>query len=273
MVRALGRVAMLVVLGYALYLALLWTQQRSMMFPGAGVPAPAMPVLPDRAVAVDLQAGFGGFEAVFIEAAPAAPAVATLVYFHGNAESVAHNLRPFARISDDGFHVLLLGYPGYAGNDGRPSRATLMQVARAGHDWLQRHPAVDPARILAMGRSVGSGPATELAAERRLAGLVLLSPFTSVADFARQFGAPGFMVRDRFDNLARLEAFTDPVLVFHGSHDEVIPYAHGQALAQASPQATLVTLACGHNDCPYFDAAFRRQLLDFARTALPPAGP
>lgn len=272
MARSLLAIAGVLLLGYGLYLALLWTQQRSMMFPGAGLAGRAgadSARLPERAMPVGLAPGFGEVQAVFIAAPPGQAALATLVYFHGNAESVAQNLRPFAQISDDGFHVLLVGYPGYAGNDGRPSRETLMQVARAGHDWLRQHPAVDPERIMAVGRSVGSGPATELAAERELAALVLLSPFTSVAAFARQFGAPAFLVRDRFDNLARFEQFSGPILIFHGRRDAIIPYTHGQALAQASPRATLVTLACGHNDCPYFDPAFRRELQTFAHAALP----
>lgn len=272
MARSLVGIAGMLLVGYGLYLALLWTQQRSMMFPGAGQVGASLAPMPERAARVGLATGFGQVEAVFITAPVGDTPLATLVYFHGNAESVAQNLRSFAQISDDGFHVLLVGYPGYGSNDGRPSRESLMQVARAGHDWLQQHPAVDPARIVAVGRSVGSGPATELAAERELAALVLLSPFTSVAAFARQFGAPAFLVRDRFDNLARFERFAGPILIFHGSHDEVIPYAHGQTLAAASPQARLVTLRCDHNDCPYFDPAFRRELQAFAQQALSAAG-
>lgn len=256
-----------VVLAYGLYLALLWTQQRSMMFPGAGFAPTADATLPPRAQRVPLETDFGSIEAVFIAAPHPQPAIATVMYFHGNAESVAQNVAYFADISDDGFHVLLTGYPGYAGNDGRPTRETLMQVARAGHDWLRRHPQVDPERIIAMGRSVGSGPATELAAERELPALVLLSPFTSVAAFASQFGAPGFLVRDRFDNLTLMEDFSGAVLVFHGRHDAIIPYTHGRILAEQAAQGRLVTLECGHNDCPYFDARFRQQLAGFARAA------
>lgn len=267
--RALVGMLGVVALGYGLYLAMLWTQQRSMMFPGAGFSRAADAALPDRARRVPLETPFGAVEAVFLAAPPGAPALATLIYFHGNAESVGQNVGFFADISDDGFHVLLTGYPGYAGNDGRPTRETLMQVARAGHDWLQQHPEVDPERIIAVGRSVGSGPATELAAERELPALVLMSPFTSVAAFARQFGAPGFLVRDRFDNLALMEDFSGPVLVFHGRRDTIIPYTHGSTLAEQAAQGTLVTLECGHNDCPYFDADFRGRLVDFARSALP----
>lgn len=266
MVRTvLGGLALLG-LGYALYLGLMWSQQRSMMFPGAGRAAAPDAALSERAQRVPLATSFGSVEAVFIAAPEATATQATLIYFHGNAETVGQNLRHFEVISDDGFNVLLTGYPGYAGNDGRPSRDTLMETARAGHDWLRQQPWVDAGRIIAMGRSVGSGPAAELAAERELAALVLLSPFSSVAAFARQFGAPGFLVRDRFDNQARLDEFAGPVLVFHGQRDAVIPYSHGRSLAERSPSVDLVTLDCGHNDCPYFDTAFRQRLLDFARS-------
>jgi len=118
-----------------------------------------------------------------------------------------------------------------------------------------------------MGRSVGSGPALELAAERPVAAVVLLSPFASLDGFAHRMGAPGLLIRARFDNLASLRAYAGPVLLLRGRHDTIIPFSHSQELAVAAPHARLVALACGHNDCPYFDEAFFRTLESFLREA------
>jgi fermentation-respiration switch protein FrsA (DUF1100 family) len=80
--------------------------------------------------------------------------------------------------------------------------------------------------------------------------LVLQSAFTSIASFAKRYLLPGFLVRDRFDNLEVLTDYPLPVLLIHGLRDEVIPYSHGERLAGASPAIELLSLECGHNDCP-----------------------
>ncbi len=264
MLRSLLNVLAAVAIAYALYLALLFLQQRQMMFPGAGMRwDDSAAWWPPRAQDVRIPASFGEVRGVLLPA-PGEDALApAALYFHGNAETVEQNLPLLAGVAALGMHVLLLEYPGYAGADGRPTRATLNETARLGYDWLAAHAQVDAARIVAIGRSIGSGPALELAGERPLRALVLLAGFTSVADFARRMGAPAFLIRDRYDNLARLDAYDGPLLLFHGRRDRIIPHAHGRRLAAAHPRAELVTLDCGHNDCPYFDAAFLARLRAF----------
>ena len=250
---------------YLAWLVLLFATQRSMMFPGASMlPANDMRALPEGAQAVAIDASFGTLRAILLRADAVQPAPA-VVYFHGNAELAVHNaplLHPLAAL---GVHVLLVEYPGYAGSDGKPSRASLAEAGRLAHAWLSAHPDVNASRIVAMGRSVGSGPALELAAQRPVAAVVLLSPFSSLDGFAHRMGAPGLLIRDRFDNRARLRMFAGPVLLLHGRNDTVIPFSHSQDLAAAAPQARLVPMACGHNDCPYFDATFFGTLESFLR--------
>jgi len=61
---------------------------------------------------------------------------------------------------------------------------------------------------------------------------------------------PSFLVKDPFDNLAVIRNFDGPVLIIHGTRDEIIPYRHGQALAAAAPDGNLVSFQNGHNDLP-----------------------
>jgi uncharacterized protein len=89
-----------------------------------------------------------------------------------------------------------------------------------------------------------------LAAQRPAPALILESTFSSVAAFASGFWAPGFLLRDRFDTLSAVRSFSGPVLVLHGSRDEIVPPKHGADIAAAAPRATLRTMPCGHNDCP-----------------------
>jgi fermentation-respiration switch protein FrsA (DUF1100 family) len=139
----------------------------------------------------------------------------------------------------------------------------------AAFDWASRRPSVDATRIVAYGRSVGGGAAAALAGARPVAAMILESTFTDVPVFARRFGVPGLLVRDRFDNLAAVRRFHRPLLILHGEHDEIIPTAHGQALHAAQPASELVLMPCGHNDCAPPWAAIERFLEQHG--LLPPA--
>lgn len=259
------RVFALAAFGYALYLALLFVQQRGMMFPGPrmGFPPLAQTALPTGASRVSLPASFGDVQGVLLHAEDARIGLPAALYFHGNAESVGQNLQALRAIARRGVHVLLVEYPGYAGTDGRPTRDALVEAAGLAHDYLARSPLVDPRRIVAIGRSIGSGPATELARSLPLAALVLLSAFSELDGFAHGMGAPAWLIRDRFDNATALAGFDGPVLLFHGRADGIIPIEHSRRLRAAAPDARLVELACGHNDCPYFGPEFVDTLIDF----------
>jgi pimeloyl-ACP methyl ester carboxylesterase len=97
-------------------------------------------------------------------------------------------------------------------------------------------------QIVIMGNSLGSGVATEMAMEHRVAALVLVSGFTSMVDAVQThlpFVPAGMLVRDRFDNAQKLARIGCPTLILHGDADTLIPAAQGAALAAASGHAQL----------------------------------
>ena len=108
----------------------------------------------------------------------------------------------------------------------------------------------DPERIVAYGRSLGGGVVAELAAARPLAALGLESSFASLPRLVSELGWPSWLLRDRFVPEQALADFAAPVLLVHGWRDEVIGIGHAHSLRAALPQAQLLELDCGHNDCP-----------------------
>ena len=90
-------------------------------------------------------------------------------------------------------------------------------------------------QIVLVGRSIGTGPATLLAAERPNVGsLVLVTPFTSLKAIANsKLPGLGIFVPNYFDNLTEFRRVTAPTLILHGHKDEVIPYSHSQILHKA----------------------------------------
>lgn len=258
------RVLLLAALAYAGYCAFFYTVQRQLLFPLAdGSRHPFRAALTAPAQLVEPAVSFGRARGVFLPG-PAAPAPAVL-FFHGNGETVDQHLRSFDALRALGLHVLLVELPGYAGADGAPEFESLVEVSTAAYDWLAQQPLVDPARIVALGRSIGGAPAAELSRHRSLAALVLLSTFASTADLARDHYLPPWLVRDPFDSAARIAEFPHAVLLLHGDNDTLIPPAHALKLAAASPRTQLHRESCGHNDCAYFDRDFAKLVGDFLR--------
>ena len=105
--------------------------------------------------------------------------------------------------------------------------------------------------IIVWGHSLGSGVAARMASEGRATGLVLESPYTSIAEIgARQY--PYIPVRllslDPFDTLALAAHIKVPVLIFHSEDDPQIPFTMGQELAnRLGSRATFVPMnGLGH---------------------------
>jgi pimeloyl-ACP methyl ester carboxylesterase len=160
-----------------------------------------------------------------------------------------------------------LKYPGYGRSQGSPTQASITEAFVAAYDALLDHPQVDPTAIVLFGRSVGGGAVAALAAQRPSAALILFSTFTNVRSFATRYGLPGWAVRDPFDTLAVVQAYRQPVLIFHGRRDRTIPYVHAVTLHQAASQGELISLACDHNDCVTDWERFWQEVQPFLREA------
>lgn len=84
-----------------------------------------------------------------------------------------------------------------------------------------------------MGRSIGTGPATWLAAKKIVSSLILVSPFTSlrgvVKDLVGNFAK--YLIKERFDNADYMQSVYCPTLLIHGKRDQLIPYSHSITLS------------------------------------------
>lgn len=229
------------------WLGLMWSGQRMVLFPGVDRAVPAFGA-PADAVVYEVRVDDAVVPAWFLPALSGEGPRPLVVYTHGNGELIHDwpaGLRPWR---DAGAHVLLVEYPGYGDATGRPSQQSIGDVLERAYDLAVVRDDVDGAAVIAHGRSLGGGAACELARRRPIAGLALTSTFTSVRSMAARFAAPGFAVRDPFDNLSLVRSFDGPVVVAHGVVDEVVPFAHGERLAAAASDGVFVALDGGHND-------------------------
>ena len=190
---------------------------------------------------------------------PAAPA---LIYFGGNAESVEGNAGDFASAFPS-HAIYLVNFRGYGGSTGTPSEAGFFTDAEAIHDTVAaRHPGRGMAVV---GRSLGSGVATYLASVREVQRLVLVTPFDSLVNVAREhfrWLPVGLLLRDRFESVERVRAgrIRAQTLIVIANADEVVPAARGEALAAAFPAAQVRVLRLAgaqHNSVGMFPEYLR----------------
>ena len=269
-ILGLGTLVRILALAYLGYVALLFVLQRSLLFPGTRLASPhALDSAPHGVEQVWLGTSFGRVEAWFFDGSNGPP-TATLIFAHGNGELIDHWRLEMEDFADLGFNVLLVEFPGYGHSEGKPTRATLHEAFTKGYDWLIERSQVDPERVVAWGRSIGGGVASDLALSRPVKALILQSTFSSMATLARRsFGTPGFLLRDRYDVARAVAQFEGPVLLLHGARDEVIPYRHSERIAGVRDGLDVIALDCGHNDCSPCWGEIREQIARFMEISVP----
>lgn len=237
-----------------------WLAQRPLLYLGGGtVPADAPPGVQPVALTTADGLELGAWWV------PAESPRATAIVLPGNAGTRADR-EPLARLLTDlGVSALVVDYRGFAGNPGRPSEAGLRADARAARDWLDRHPSLP---VLYIGESLGAAVAAGLASERPPAGLVLRSPFPSLADAAAAaYGlpaVPGLVLRDDYPVAEQIAALDDDVavVVLAGAQDEIVPPRLSAQVAAAAGVEPRVVAGAGHNDPRWLDGPPVRQAIE-----------
>ncbi len=176
----------------------------------------------------------------------------TILYLHGNGSELGRDRAIHEGFAHHGYSVLAIDYRGYGLSAGVTTEAGLYADARAALAYLREVRHVPADRVIVYGFSLGGGPATDLAAQAPVAGLVLQSTFTSAFAVETTCGAALLAPFDYFRNRAKLDRVSCPLLLFHGQCDGVIPFAHGPALATAAhtPVRTEWVDGANHSDLP-----------------------
>ena len=178
----------------------------------------------------------------------------TVLFSHGNAEDIGDDQALLEQIRAAGFAVLAYDYQGYGTSEGKPTERHAYDDEDAGYNFLVQTMHIPPTKIIAFGRSVGSGPAADLASRRPVAGLILESAFTSAFRVITRVSVFPF---ERFDNLHKIKKVHLPILIIHGTQDSVINVGHGRELFAAAnePKQALWVEGANHNDVAFVGGA------------------
>lgn len=252
--RTMTRALLVLIGAVALVLVLVYLLQRFLIYlPYGEVPRPA----PAGAEEVEFTTEDGlTISGWFLASDVGEPRPAILVA-NGNAGNRAHRTPLGEALHAMGVNVLLFDYRGYGGNPGIPAEEGLRMDAAAARRYLESRSDVDPSRIVYFGESIGAAVMVALAAEQPPAGLVLRSPFTSLADVGRihyPWLPVALLLRDHYETTSTIGRVEAPLVVIAGSRDNIVPIAQSRAVFEAAPgrKRFVEIRGAGHNDAELF---------------------
>ncbi|MFT5657984.1 MAG: pimeloyl-ACP methyl ester carboxylesterase [Gammaproteobacteria bacterium] len=186
-----------------------------------------------------------------------------LIYFGGNAEQIANNIN-FFEDSLGRYSIYLVNYRGYGKSAGKATEQGLFSDALFIYDQIKSQYQ----SISVIGRSLGSGVAVYLGANRDIEKMALLTPYDSIAEVAQShypMFPTRYLVRDKFESLKYAANITIPMLIVTAEYDLVVPAIHSERLRDQLVNASLsyhVVKNVAHNNIDESDD-YHRALVDF----------
>ena len=191
-----------------------------------------------------------------------------IVYCHGNGEHVADNAELVSRMrSQLQATIFIFDYRGYGKSAGIPNEAGVISDGIAAQQWLANRLQLETSELVLMGRSLGGGVATAMAAQQGARALILVSTFGRLVDVAAthyRWLPVRLLMCNRYNSIARIQRYKGPLIQSHGTADQIVPIEIGRQLFDAAPTSNKVFYELeqyGHNDNP--PASFYQNLAEF----------
>ncbi|MNU30338.1 Alpha/beta hydrolase family protein [compost metagenome] len=241
---------------YVAAAALLFAFQKSFIYvPAVGAEPPSAFGM-DGVMVTHLQTADG--EELEVWSSAATPGRPTIAFFHGNAGNLSDRAPTLGMFKAKGYGFVAMDYRGYGNSTGTPSEQALYDDGRLVLDTIINVMQIPASSVILYGESLGTGIATTLAAELGVAGLVLQSPYTSVAEAAKRqfFWLPvDLLLTERFSNIDKIARVHEPVLILHGLEDSLFPVSMAKDIeAMATTKVSSAYFAnVGHNDLSVVD--------------------
>lgn len=178
---------------------------------------------------------------------PAAGNAKGTVYFlHGNAQNVSTHIMSVAWLPDAGYNVFLLDYRGYGLSEGKARLPQVFDDIQLGLDWLGRSGRLDGKPLILFGQSLGAVMGIEVLAregnQARARCAVFEAAFTGYRTITNDVMKQSWLLwlmrplvvplmpAQQWDPAQRIGELRMPKLILHSREDEIIPFAHGEAI-------------------------------------------
>ncbi|XP_011484986.1 protein ABHD17A isoform X1 [Oryzias latipes] len=184
----------------------------------------------------------------------------TVLFSHGNAVDLGQMSSFYIGLGTRiNCNIFSYDYSGYGVSTGKPSEKNLYADIDAAWHALRSRYGISPENIILYGQSIGTVPTVDLASRFECAAVVLHSPLTSGMRVAFPDTKKTYCF-DAFPNIEKVSKIPSPVLIIHGTEDEVIDFSHGLALFERCPKAVepLWVEGAGHNDIELYSQYLER---------------
>ena len=236
-----------------LYLALCaaaWSYQSRLIFPGAKAGSAHYQTYAEQQIQLQREGVKLEGWAVMRAETSSNEAVPVLIYFGGNGEDVVTMLPKLEKFGAASIYAF--NYRGYGNSEGKATQESLFEDALAIYDYISAQHSHN-ARIVIVGRSLGTAVAGYLATQRDIHGLILLTPLSSaIANGQRMlpFLPVKYLISHPFDLTSMAKDFSCPVLVLIAEADTVIPPSDSQQTYDAitSPKHLVRLPGVGHGN-------------------------
>ena len=156
----------------------------------------------------------------------------TILFLHGNAGSLENRIHKINHFKDININFLIIAWRGFSGNKGKPSEEGLYEDARSAVKWLKSN-GIKEQDIIIYGESLGTGVAIEIGQNKKFAGIILESPFTSMIAAGKDkypYLPVSFLLKDKYENDKKIKNIKSPILVMHGMVDNIVPFHMGNEI-------------------------------------------
>ena len=174
----------------------------------------------------------------------------TIVLYHGNAGSACDRSFYADIFTHAGYGYIIVEYVGYSNDSRKPTHDLIKNDVQNVVAYIHENHI---SNVTVVGESIGTGIASYHVSLQSPNKLLLISPFTNLADVAKNrfwFYPTSILVDNAFDNVDNLNHYRNPVTIIHGDNDTIIPHELGQELFESLvTQKEFVTIqGAGHND-------------------------
>lgn len=201
-----------------------------------------------------------------------------VIYVGGNYEPIEASTVLARALVPQGWDLLAIAPRGWPGSEGPPGEQAFHDDVVTAWQHATTTLGVPPHRIVLHGRSIGGGAIGTVIDELTPAGAVFESTFDSVVPLAQgvyPFLPVRWLLKHRFDTVARAPHAAFPVLQIHSTDDEVIPIGRARTLAATWVQGTWIEVSgFSHQHTPLLsDPAARRRWSAWLDATVPPDVP
>lgn len=186
-----------------------------------------------------------------------------VIFFQGNYQNSSHTFVSHEEMFNKyfaGYNVLIMDYPTFGKSEGRLTENQIFKLAELTYDYAISRHDVNKDKIVIMGYSIGTGPATYLASKKNACGLILLAPYDRMQSIYNKhidmfYGPLKFLIRYQFDSIEYAKDVEEPTQIITSKSDEVINYTLAENLSKKFRDARKILVLENEKHNDYFSSA------------------